>query len=232
MKTVLYTHAFLDLNLPGYSDNGRCRRLERFMHHYGNSWPVVLLDNGSATDTCTWIEAKYDIRVVNAQPHLPRIAVTDYPAIWRCYWYVKKLLEEYEKVVLIATDAYILSQRLADYIEGLDSGWTALWSPKYNCPATEIQVIVRGCKAFEDFFSGDFDLRYNGKMEETIVPLTHVEKSFVGDRYGEYEFPQNGYAPGVQDYYTQVPDSLDWDDSVFPVLRRVDGKIQVRKLAP
>jgi hypothetical protein len=225
-KTVLYTHAWLDCPLPGYRDNGRCRRLDRFMHHYGNAWPVVVLDNGSSPDTCSWVAAKHTIRVVNAQPHEPRYSMLDYPAVWRSYWFMKSLLGEYEKVVHCATDAYILSQRLLDYIEGLDSGWTTLWSPKYNFPASEIQVVVQGCKAFEDFFSGEYDLRYNGHAEETICPFTHVEKRFVGDRYSEYH-SNDGPIPHIhqRDFETQVTDQLGWDDGVYPLVRRVAGKL-------
>jgi hypothetical protein len=194
--------------------------------------PRFVFDNGSDIKTCFEFEKKFGPVVENLQPHYPRKEMLYYPNVWRAYWFIKRLLEggPYEKVIYIATDAYILSQRLADYIEGLDSGWTALWSPKYNFSEPCIQVITH-CKEFEEFFAGECDpFKYNGQVEECVLPFTHIEKGFVGDRYGEFE-PPNLYNPDM-DYYTQVPDSFDWDDSVFPVLRRVDGKIQVRRLAP
>ena len=155
-----------------------------------------------------------------------------YPAVWRFYRYVKTLFEEYEKVIICATDAYILSQRLADYIEGLDSGWTALWTPKYNYPETSIQVIVRGCKEFEEF---DFNAAENRCVEEwvpeeMIVPLTHVEKGFVGDRFSEYAPDEPVPSRESWDYYCQIPDEPYFNDSLLPVLRRVDGKIVVEPL--
>jgi hypothetical protein len=237
MNTVLFTHGWLDCPTPGYAcDQGCCcRRLNRFIEHYGDSWPIEVLDNGSARESQDSFlsDRMFDaptqsIIITNAQPHYARgpdingAASWDYKNVWRCYQYIRdELLPRYEKVIFLATDAYICSQRLVDYIEALDSGWTALWSAKYNFPATEIQVIVRGCKAFDDFFAGD-PLRYNGLCEETTVPLTHVERGFVGDRYGETQEPYTG-----QDYYTQVSDSLDWDDNVFPILRRREGKVMV-----
>ena len=161
--------------------------------------------------------------IVNAQPHLKRGADWYYPNVWRAYQYIRdELFQQYDKVIFLATDAYICSQRLADYIEALDSGWTALWCAKWNFPATEIQVIMKGCKAFDDFFAGD-PMRYNGACEEITVPLTHVERGFTGDRYGETETP---YVAGM-DWYSQVSDSLEWSDDVFPILRRREGKVIV-----
>jgi hypothetical protein len=229
MKTVLFTHCWLANPLEGYRGEvgkvGYCRRLERFLDHYSDCWPTVILNNDKGIEW--WSPGHGDeqsVELISSGTHYPRGEGWDYKNVWRCYQYIRdELLPRYEKVIFLATDAYICSQRLVDYIEALDSGWTALWSAKYNFPATEIQVIVRGCKAFDDFFAGD-PLRYNGRCEEITVPLTHVERGFTGDRYGETQEP---YVPGM-DYYTQVSDSLDWDDSVFPILRRREGKVIVQ----
>src|SRR5579862_3082367 len=103
----------------------------------------------------------------------------------------------------------LLSCRHHLYLESLRSGWTALWCPRYQSPATEISVITR-CKAFEDFFAGDCDpFKYNGLHEEITVPFSHCEKLFVGDRYSEFEHAARVYKPEM-DYYTQVPDDLDF----------------------
>ena len=153
----------------------------------------------------------------------------DYPAVWRAYWSIKDLLTKYDRIFYIATDARVLSQRLMDYLEAFDSGWLALWSPKYRFPEPCIQVITSGCKPFEEFFAGECDpFKYNGQVEETTLPFTHVEKGFVGDRYSEYH-ENDGPIPPIaeMDYYAQVPDAFDFDDSVFPVVRRVNGKVEV-----
>jgi hypothetical protein len=166
----------------------------------------------------------------NLQPNYPRGGGHNYPNVWRAYWWIRdNLLTRYERVYYIATDAYVLSQRLMDWMEAVEAGqWTALWC--HNHPEAQIQVITRGCKAFEDFFAGPCDpFKYNGLMEENTLPFTHVEKGFVGNRYGEIH-PIRGYEPEM-DYYTQVPDALDFDDEQFPVVRRVNGKIQVRRVS-
>ncbi len=229
MKTVLYTHAWLDNPLEGYmGKDGECRRVERFLHHYGNSWPIYILDNGSSVDTCLSFDDEHRDVGRMTLPHLERGHLLDYPAIWRFYSYAATLLERYEKVIALATDAYILSQRLADYVESLDSGWTALWSPKYKYPATEIQVIVRGASPFEEWAANLPPPEAGERPEEELVPLTHVEKGFVGDRYGEYNESENVPPIADMDWYGQIPDALDFDDSAYPVLRRVDGKVVVK----
>jgi hypothetical protein len=227
LSTVLYTYAWLDCKIPKYADPSRtwCRRVQRWHHHYKDWKPAVLLDNGSSKEHCEAVAKEYGIEVVNAQPHLVYGTVgCDYPQVWRMYYYMKELLKTYEKIVFTATDAYICGQELLDYIESLDSGWTALWC--HNHPESAIQVLTRNCESYEKFFAGTLDeviAKYNGNMEEAIIPFTHVEKGFKGNRYGEM-----GWTPYTSDmaYYTQVSDNLENDD-MFPVLRLVDGKMKV-----
>ncbi len=233
MRTALVAHGWLDNPSLEYRGKdkatGVCRRVRRWLAHYRGCWPAVFIDNGSAPNSCGMASAIYQIRAINLHPHYARASMLDYPNVWRAYWIIKNdLLTRYDRVLYIQTDAYVLSQRLLDYLDGCTTGWTALWSPRYNFPEACIQVITR-CPEFEEFFAGDMDaFKYNGRVEEITLPFTHVEKGFVGDRYGEYE-PSKVYEPGME-YYCQVPDSLDWDDSQFPVVRRVNGKLVVTKL--
>jgi len=230
VTTPLVTHAWLDCLDPSYKGEGDgCRRVERFLAHYGDTFPVILLDNGSSPETCERFAAKHGIEVVNLQPHLVRGEGHSYPSVWRLYWQIKSLLERYEKLYFLATDAYILSQRLIDRLEAINDGWTALWCPVYECPASEIQVITRGCREFENFFAGECNPdRFNGLWEEISLPFTRVIKGLWGDRFGEFKptAPFIGYEPGM-DFYSQVPDDERFDDGQFPVVRRIDGKVTV-----
>ena len=206
MKTVLYSHIYLDCDdVPGYrsADGKSCRRLERFVNHYHGAWPIEILDNGSNPESVWFANdcfKRKDVLIESAQPHLKRGHLLDYPAVWRAYNFIPTLFADYEKVIFVATDAYMLSQRLADYVESLDSGWTALWSPKYKYPATEIQVIVRGASPFEEWAANLPPPEAGERPEEELVPLTHVEKGFVGDRYSEYNESEN--VPPIAD--------MDW----------------------
>lgn len=226
LKTVLYTHAWLDCPIPGYrsEDGTYCRRLERFLEHYGDSWPVVVLDNGSKPESCLAAE-RPGVKIVNAQPHLTRPEFLVYPAVWRFYYYAKTLLEEYEKVIIASTDAYICSQRLVDYVESIQTGWTSLWCPKYNFREDSLSVIVRGCETFENFLPGEFhpDFR-RGEVTEEVVQ-SYAERGFIGDRYDEgADYPRSWNCS--MDYYAQVPDDPNWEGN-FPILRRIDGQVLV-----
>lgn len=215
--------------------NGECRRLERFLNHYGrDTWPVVVIENGSDPETCKRASGKYGIEIINLQPHLKRgypIGGTNhnYPSIWRAYWSVKELLNRFERVFYVATDARVVSQRLMNWMLSIESGWATLWSAEYQCAASEIQVITRDCVAFENFFAGPCNPdKYNGLHEERVLPFTHIEKGFVGDRYGEF-MPAPPFIDYNRrmDYYTQTPDSMEFDDTQFPVIRPVDGRVVV-----
>lgn len=228
MNTALVTHAYLDLDLPGYrGQDGQCRRVQRWLHHYRDCWPTVVLDNGSAPETCWDFAGRNLVGVVNLQPNYPRgkVKSNDYPNVWRAYYAIRNgVLPNFDRVFYIATDAYVLSQRLMDWMDGIEEGWTALWSERHTFPEAQFQVITK-CPEFMDFFAGEFDpAKFDTLCEETTLPFTHIEKGFIGDRYGEFH-PRPPYR-GIEDFWAQVPD-LDWDDSVFPVVRRKEDKLVV-----
>jgi len=107
---------------------------------------------------------------------------------WRSFCASLDIAEEYnfEKIVHIESDAFLISERMFDYIDGLKIGWTSLWANKYYFPESCIQVICKDqFDRFRDFSScGSQKLSMKG-LAEKIIPFTNVERSFVGDRYGE-----------------------------------------------
>jgi len=106
---------------------------------------------------------------------------------------------DYDKIIHIESDAYLLTQKVCDYIDSLDSGWNTLYCPMYHFPETSIQII---CK---DQFPSMLKLEampldsFRLSQAEETLPITHVEKGFVGDRYGERTTMQ---LPKI-DYYNQ-----------------------------
>jgi hypothetical protein len=134
--------------------------------------------------------------------HLGRRGLTGHLGWWRSFTFALDVAERYgfRKLIHVESDAYVLSRRGADYIEGLASGWTALWCPRYNMPETGIQVIV------EDQFAAMRRIADLGvetlarSLAETSLPFTHVEKGLAGSRYGEYRKRVPSYA----DYACQV----------------------------
>jgi hypothetical protein len=158
-----------------------------------------------------------DVRVVDALPdalapggvylyrfaeHLGRDEVEAFPGWWRGFAFSLDVAERYafEKILHVESDAYLLSGELVDYLNALDTGWTALWCPHYRFPEVNVQIICRD--RFAELRAATARAFTNGcrQMPELTLPFTHVEKSFVGDRYAEYldEIPADA------DYATQV----------------------------
>lgn len=203
--------------------DGGCRRLRRFLERWADTYPIFIIDNGSVGDIP---ELPPGVELLRCYPHYERGPGNDYPMVWRLYWQIKDLFAEYDRIFFFSPDSAICSQRMMDYLESLTTGWTAMWC--HNHPESQIQVITP-CREFMKFFYGPCDpYKYNGAHEEKTLPFTHVERGFIGDRYGELGSPP--YIPGTVDYYTQVPDDPNWPD-FLPIIRRVDGEVKVLETA-
>jgi hypothetical protein len=122
---------------------------------------------------------------------------------WRSFCASLDIAEEYnyEKIIHIEADAFLISNRLFDYINSLKTGWTALWANKYCFPESCIQIICKDqFKKFRDFAScGSKELSKMG-LAEKIIPFTNIERRFLGDRYGEN---MNTQLKGL-DYFCQT----------------------------
>lgn len=138
--------------------------------------------------------------------HLGRAAVEAFPGWWRGFAFSLDVAERYGfgKIVHVESDAYLLSRDLVDYVNALDAGWTALWCPRYRCPEVNVQVVCSD--QFTALRAATARALASGcrQMPEVTLPFTHVETSFVGDRYSEY-LPE---IPADADYAAQVLSSM------------------------
>jgi hypothetical protein len=120
---------------------------------------------------------------------------------------------KFDKIVHIESDAFVISRRLAAYINALDTGWTTLWCSRHNFPEDNIQVIAGPSRdAFEEFLSRPSSAFPIDDMER-LYPFSHIEQSFVGDRYGEYrpDIPRGAdYAAQVRDDDARPPNYFWW----------------------
>ena len=141
---------------------------------------------------------------------------------------------EYDKVIHIESDTFVITQRLLDYLRDLEKDWTVLFSKKYNFPETCIQVITR--KHFKDLrLLYDLGKDYWFKAQtntwfiaEFIFKFTNVVKCFIGDRYGEdwcFEIPEDAdyvanFAESAYDgsLHTNYKDKFQW------LQDKLDGK--------
>jgi hypothetical protein len=127
--------------------------------------------------------------LVRFDDNLGRQSLSAYPGWWRSFLHSLEIAEKLgaEKIIHIESDAYILSQRLVDFINRADAGWHVLWAQRYGLPETAIQVICRDqFPAFEQFRNGSNEL-IGQDIAERLLPFTSVDKRFKGDRYSEFK---------------------------------------------
>lgn len=134
--------------------------------------------------------------------HLGRIDVGQFPGWWRGFAFAAEVAARYgvDKLVHVESDAFLLSGELVEYLNALDTGWTALWCPRYRCPEVNIQVICADQYGAMQAATAKAIASGGNQMPEITLPFTHVEQGFVGDRYAEYrpDIPEDA------DYSTQT----------------------------
>lgn len=127
--------------------------------------------------------------IIRFNDNLGRQSMSAYPGWWRSFLHsidVAKALGV-DKIIHIESDAYILSQRLVDFINETQSGWHVLWAQRYQLPETAIQVICRDqFEIFEEIKGNNPELDF-ADIAERLLPFTSINRQFKGDRYGEFK---------------------------------------------
>lgn len=125
-----------------------------------------------------------------------------YPGLFRSlstgYSYAKQF--GFDRVLNIESDAFILTNRLVDYVNSIDNDWLAMWDHHFDIPELGINVAAGAglevcCSTFEQPYE-----TYQGKMLEAELPFTKIEKNFIGARYGEF--------------LDRVPDDADYANQI------------------
>lgn len=178
---------------------------------------VLLIDDGSP------VLPKWNGLSIYHEPNLPhnsedklalfhfndrlgRDSLLNYPGWYRSFTFsgiwAKNL--GFNKIVHIESDCFIFSNALAHYIDNLNSGWTSLYCQSQHLPETCIQVICEDqLKKFLKFGRHDYAINFANKPIELLMPFTHIEKKFVGDRYGEFKDLKR--IPDNADYAANIP---------------------------
>lgn len=126
--------------------------------------------------------------IVRFNDNLGRRGMLDYSGWWRSFLHSVDVARELDvdKIIHIESDAFILSERLVDFINGIETGWHVLWAERYKFPETAIQVICRDqFEALAKFKNDYADLKFPD-IAERILPFTAVHREFNGDRYAEF----------------------------------------------
>ena len=137
--------------------------------------------------------------------HLGREGLIGHFGWWRSFLFSLDIARAFgfEKIVHVESDAYLLSRKVVDYVNALDTGWTVMWCPKYGFPEPAIQIVAADqFQRMADVASAGV-ARLGQALAEFTLPFTHIEKRFVGNRYGE----QRTRIPGYADYACQIDSS-------------------------
>lgn len=209
MKTCLYTACYLD----GEDDSGSSRfeRNLRYLNYYRPLKEVLgfqdfwFCDNAS-TRFSEFIRVANgpDLNVYRYGQHLPRGGKTKMPYAWRAFHFLNQLIEKgYEKIICIDSDGFILTKRLADYVRGFNTGWTAFFDEVHKFPTAEFHILNKD--SFDrvlGFNAVPWTLK-DGMLMEHTLPFKEINKDFKVGRFGEWKWKQDDST----DFYGQA--SLD-----------------------
>ena len=166
-------------------------------------WDQFVIDDGSPVAYTSSLQHAFPhLTILRFPVHYGRTGILNYLFIWRALYAVESLfnLWERDKVALTCVDFYMLSERMIRYVGEEASGWTTFWCPGYGFAETACQVIATDCLEYRAFVAGGSFHRHDGILMETALPFTEVNKTMMGDRYGERP----------RDQWPQTIDGLDF----------------------
>ncbi len=215
MKTALFTPCFLE-GKDAIGNDRLARNLEYVSYYSKISEDmgidsIVLYDNASPMDLVGRFEREIPYAIGNSEVDFQFFREPErlyggggynYPYCWRALYFLKDLIDlGFQKFLIIDSDGYVLSPRLAKHIKNLNTGWEALWCKKWQFPDASIQILCEDTfNVYNDFTKGPW-LDHNGKCMETSLPFTKINKDFDCDRYGE----DRALVTSHTDFYGQRP---------------------------
>ncbi len=183
MRTLLFCTAYFNNNLDRYIE---------WINYYKNIFPeydLLLVHDGpiSEEDIKEIINGSQNAVTeddfIYFEDKLPRNDHI-FPGWWRSFITATKYygILNYDKIVHIESDAYILSKRMIDFIKNQNESWTVPISRKYGFPESAIQIICKDCFYLIENLPDEFDFHC---IVEMYLPFKFHAVNFVGDRYGE-----------------------------------------------
>lgn len=136
--------------------------------------------------------------------HLGRPDTLNFPGWHRSFAFAVAYAEkaEFDRVIHLESDAFLVSPRMRAYVRARAHGWTAMWCEKYQFPEIAVQVIgTDKLPALASFAQAPYTGLIGKLPEFALRPHTEVEHEMVGDRYGETDDD----VPRTADFACQVP---------------------------
>lgn len=205
MRTCIVTTCYLD-------SEERIEKTKKFIKHYSLNtlYDIYVLDNASPKEhldrTKEYYKKDDHIIICPLEPHFDRPSHLDYKYLWRAVHKLQDLFKIYDKIIYMDNDFYMISDKMFKYVEDLNSGWTTFYSHHYNFPETGCHIITKDCQEYKNFVNmsqDEFIAKYNLQTMENILPVTHVEKGMIGDRYGEFK-DKDKIDKSTIDYWAQA----------------------------
>ena len=244
MRTLIFCTAFAE-TLSSWDERYRLwlEAIDKSKLRYDQ---ILIVDDGSPV-LPEWpgvaiVKASWDLRCTNRRliwhfgERLGRPSALDYPGWHRSFTFAARyaLANGFDKVVHLEADAFLVSERVQEYVNQFDNGWAAFWCSRHRMPESAIQIIAAsGLGRFVDFSARPYS-DFVGRPIEPELPLTLVEKRFTGDRYGEFQ----RHVPRYADWATQCSGSAGpiyfwWLDGPGASLDRAKLRSRfVKQIAP
>ena len=137
--------------------------------------------------------------------NLGRQGVSIFPGWVRSFFFAARFasVNNFNRIIHIEADAFLVTQRAYECINSLDDGWTALWCRRFQRPESAIQVIAgSGLQIFREWAEKPVEY-FSERVIENTLPFTNIIKSLIGDHYGE-------------DHFNWVPVEVDWCTQAHP----------------
>ena len=176
------------------------------------AWPNVTIVRESEVALPQQLSCDAAIVLYTHEKRLGRASVFDFPGWYRSFAFgvLYGASHGFDKIIHVESDAFLVSRRIQDHFNRATRGWFSLWCETYQFPEIAIQMAAGPDVDRMAEFVREPYTRMVGHIHETMFPFTHLERMFVGNRYGE----TIAHVPKHADYSAQThngqPDSFYW----------------------